>query len=96
MNIAALTSDGENLISKLNEKLEEYSGGKQKSLIKEMKKFYTNNGDPYKFDSSGFDLVLIQYWAEWCTWCGPHTNKMQEFISKNQNYKFLWIQAESS
>jgi len=48
----------------------------------------------FNHDMTAFDVVFVEYWAEWCTPCKTQMKQVHEFIAENPALKILWLKVE--
>lgn len=44
--------------------------------------------------ATGFDVIFVEYWAEWCEPCKLQMKQVKEFINENPAQKILWLKVE--
>lgn len=59
--------------------------------------FIDENGKKYKFNNSFPKIVIVNFWASWCTPCleeFPSIVKLQEKFGHNKNFLFLAVNTD--
>jgi len=41
-----------------------------------------------------YDFVFVEYWAEWCAPCFKQMKDVEVIISKNKQFKIIWLKVE--